>query len=167
VLVRGTIPNLFLFVCGALGKQSIGIGRAAIFSGLKDSLTLSYYEFAGELDAETMQKAVRDLKKSLTSGMPCMPMMYRPDSDGLEIRTDHDDSSASTVLTVSGRDQIGFCFRLANVFSDLKLQLMNAEISTAGVSVTTRFSLVLPNTAKLGEEDCALLKEKIVRSFKV
>lgn len=165
VLVRGEIPNLFLFVCGALAKQSIGVSKAAIFSGLKDRLTLSYYEFAGEVDAEVAQKAVRDLKKSLSMGMPCMPMLYRPDSDGMVITFNHVSSQSATVMTIQGRDQIGFLFRVSSVLSDLKLQLLSAEIATQGVQVRDHFSLVNAKMEKLSAEECDGLKQRLTKVF--
>lgn len=165
VLIKSDLPNKFLFVSGALAKQSIGVGKAAIFSGLKDRLTLSYYEFSGEVDLEVAQKAVRDLKKSLTMGMPCMPMLYRPDNDGMTIAFNHISSGTSTVVTIQGRDQIGFLFRISSVLSDLKLQLLSAEISTQGVQVRDHFSVVNAKSEKLSTEECETLKQRLLKVF--
>lgn len=165
VLVKGEIPSLFLLACGALAKQSIQVGKAAIFSGLKDKLTLSYYEFTGEIDEETAQKCVRDLKKSLTSGMPCMPMLYRPCLEDFSVAFNHIASSVATVVTIQGRDQIGFMFRIANVLHDCKLQILSAEIATQGIHVKDHFSVVNYNGEKLTAEECELLKQRLTKIF--
>lgn len=165
VLIKSEMPNKFLFVAGALAKQSIGVAKAAIFSGLKDRLTLSYYEFAGEVDMEVAQKAVRDLKKSLSMGMPCMPMLYRPDNDGMTITFNHLASTTATVVTIQGRDQIGFLFRIATVLSDLKLQLLSAEISTQGLLIRDHFSVVNGKGDKLSAEESETLKQRLLKVF--
>lgn len=165
VLIKSEMPNKFLFVAGALAKQSIGVAKAAIFSGLKDRLTLSYYEFAGEVDMEVAQKAVRDLKKSLSMGMPCMPMLYRPDNGGMTISFSHVASTTATVVTIQGRDQIGFLFRIATVLSDLKMQLLSAEISTQGLQIRDHFSVVNGAGEKLSAEECETLKQRLLKVF--
>jgi UTP:GlnB (protein PII) uridylyltransferase len=165
ILLRKEQPKMFLRIIGALATENAQIDKASVFMGLKDRMVLSHIEFGPTVQSDAAGAVAQKIKRSLETGEVFTPKLNAPDKTGLTIKINNEVSTTTTVVTILGRDQPGFLYRVASVFADLDLTLMTADIVTFKEKVMDSFNLVNANGEKLTAGQCQALQTRLTAAF--
>jgi UTP:GlnB (protein PII) uridylyltransferase len=165
VLMAQDEPRIFLRVVAALAAHQIGIERALIFTGSKDNMVIDHFVLGRIPGPAQLARAVARVRDSLLSGICETPELFKPIHSGLRVQVENHNSQDHTTLTVFACDQMGFLFRIARVFSDLRLQIHFANLNTHGGQIVDSFHLVSHAGARLSLHDEIELRDAIHAAF--
>lgn len=168
VAMRRNEPRIFLRVVGTLARNRLGIERASIFIGRRDSAVLEHFYLSKSIPPGTLQKVADEVREALSTGRFHEPDLPPPVGRGMFVVVDNQISPADTVLVITAEDQTGFLYRLSRVFSESNCRLIDAKINTVNNKIQDSFHLVNSEGGKLrAPQEVEDLRRQICQAFGV
>lgn len=164
VLMKKDEPRIFLRVVAVLSKNKVGIDKASIFTGSRDGMVLDHFVLQEPLNRRLLDTIIGEIKDALETGQFESPVLTPFDKRGAVITVNNPDDTHTT-LSIAAHDQVGFLYRVAQVFSTLELSLTYARIRTHEGQINDTFHLVRKDNTVLSENEHALLVEALEKAF--
>ncbi len=155
-------PGIFMRVAAILYSHNICILKATIFTGKKDTLVIDHFVVHPQTDRALLNLACSEIRDALIHNTTCTPELCKADDTDLSL-TCVQSKSDCAIVAITAREQTGFLYRVAKIFSDLDLSLTDADINTRGDRIFDTFQIVtsdrkMPSLEKLSELNDALLR---------
>ena len=154
-------PGIFLRVAAVLYSHGISILKATIFTGEKDTMVIDHFVVHPQTERALLNLACSEIRIALTEKTTCVPVLRPADNTGLTVACTPSQAGYA-IVKMEAKEQAGFLYRVANVFSDLDLSLVDADIKTLQDQIVDTFHIVtsgrrMPTPEKLAELHAALL----------
>ncbi len=155
-------PGIFLRVAAVLYSYGICILKSTIFTGKEDTFVIDYFVVHPQTERALLDLACNDIRNALIHKTTCTAELPKADNTDLSVTCVQSNSNCA-IIAITAKEQAGFLYRVSKTFSDLELNLTDADINTNGDLILDIFHIVtsdrqMPSLEKLSELNDALLR---------
>jgi len=164
VLMAKDEPKIFLRVAAILARHKISIDSASIFTGAADGMVLDHFVLQEPVDRDILEPLMAETRSALRTGVYEPPILRPALTKGMRISVENMRNTDHTTVALIAPDQVGFLYRVAQVFDAFSLDLKFAKIRTQNGQIHDTFHVVNTNGPLLMREQRAL-SEALAKSF--
>lgn len=164
VLMAKDEPRIFLRVAAILARHKISIDSASIFTGATDGMVLDHFVLQEPVDRDILEPLMSEVRSALLTGIYEPPILKPALTKGMRISVENMRNTDHTTVSLSAPDQVGFLYRVAQVFDGFKLDVKFAKIRTQNGQIHDTFHVVNSAGPLLMREQRAL-SEALAKVF--